>query len=80
MMKNACFDCKHVVLRQEKSWFSDSIKRLILTEMDKVWGCHLFGFYPGSRVLVLVKVLRRLICSTLVYYTDGLSYHFTQAM
>lgn len=78
MTKNACFVCKHVVLRQEKSWFSDYIKCLILMEMDKVWGCHLFGFYPGSRVLVLVKVLHRLICSTLAYYTDGLSCHFTR--
>lgn len=77
MTKNACFVCKHVVLRREKNWFSDYIKCLILMEMDKVWGCHLFGFYPGSCVLVLVKVLHRFIWSTLAYYTDGLSYHFT---
>lgn len=77
MTKNACFICKHVVLRQEKSWFSGYIKCLSFMEMDKVWDCHLFGFYPGSCVLVLVKVLHRLICSSLVYYIDGLSYHFT---
>lgn len=68
MTKNACFVCKHVVLRQGKSWFSGHIKCLILMETDKVWGCHFPGFYPGSCVLGLVKVFHRfLICSSLAY-------------
>lgn len=44
----ACWVWKCVALRQGKVDFSGYIKCLILTDLDKVWGCRWCGFYPGS--------------------------------